>query len=86
MKYEGKNKSGSSKYIIGQQVLTKTHDLSNAPNKEIKKLFHIFDGPHVITKVISSNTVAIINSKTNKEELVNVVEIRPYVPPLSTSY
>jgi len=25
MKYEGKNKSGSTKYIIGRQVLTKTH-------------------------------------------------------------
>lgn len=73
-KYEAKNKTEKIKYTVGQQVLTKTHELS-------KKLFHIFNGPHTITKIISSNTVEIRNNKTGKTELINVVEIRPYIQP-----
>jgi len=80
-KYEQRYKKGKIEYAIGQQILMKTHDLSNAQNNEIKKLFHIFNGPHTITKVISSNTVEILNGITGKKELANVVEIRPYIQP-----
>jgi len=38
----------------------------------------LFEGPFTITKVISSSTVAIINPKSGKKELINVAEVRPY--------
>ena len=40
------------KYEIGQQVLIKNHQLSNAEHGEIKKLFNLFNGPYEIIKII----------------------------------
>lgn len=79
LKIENKQKNNKSiKYVVGQQILIKTHDQSNALNKEIKKLFNVFNGPFEITKIISNNTLAVKDIITGKEELVNVVETRPY--------
>lgn len=76
------NKQNKNKKFIthqvGQKILIKNHHLSNAGNNEIKKLFNLFEGPFTITKVISSSTVAIINPKSGKKELINVAEVRPY--------
>lgn len=66
------------KYTQGQLVLIKNHHLSNAQNNEIKKLFNIFEGPYIVSKVISDNTVSITNPTSKKETLINVAEICPY--------
>jgi len=62
----------------GQLVLIRNHHLSNAMNCEIKKLFNVFEGPYIITKVISKNTIAIKQKRSEKETLINVAEVRPY--------
>lgn len=78
-KLESKQKNKKNvKYEIGQHVLIKNHDLSNAQNKEIKKLFHIFNGPVIVTRIVSQNTLAVRNIDSEREELVNVSEVRPY--------
>jgi len=66
------------KYEIGQQILIRNHQLSNAEHGEIKKLFNLYNGPYEIVKVISHNTLVIRNPVTNKQQLTNVAEIRPY--------
>lgn len=77
---ENKKTNGNKRpnlYKLHQQVLIKNHSLSNTENKEIKKLFNIFDGPYTITKIISENTIVIRKNK-DKEEIVNTAEVRPY--------
>uniref|UniRef100_A0A2S2NTZ7 Pro-Pol polyprotein n=1 Tax=Schizaphis graminum TaxID=13262 RepID=A0A2S2NTZ7_SCHGA len=66
------------KYEVGQKVLVRNHHLTNLHNREIRKLFNLFEGPFIIHKVISNKTLVIINQKTNKEELISVAEVRPY--------
>ncbi|KAL4089095.1 hypothetical protein QTP88_024167 [Uroleucon formosanum] len=65
-------------YQVGQKILSMNHHLSNAGNNEIKKLFNLYEGPFTITKIISDSTLAIINPRSGKEELINVAEVRPY--------
>lgn len=79
LKQESKQtKKKPVKYTVGQQILTRNFDISNAHNKEIKKLFHIYKGPFTITKIISENTVVIKQNETNQEDIINVSNIRPY--------
>lgn len=59
-------------------MLMKNHKLSNADQKEIGKLFNLFEGPFIITKIIGENILAIISPATNKEELLNMTEARLY--------
>lgn len=78
-KLESKQKNKKNiEYKVGQYVLIRNHDLSNAHNKEIKKLFHIFNGPFIITRIVGKNTLAIKDTSTQREELINVSEVRPY--------
>lgn len=78
-KRESKKKNQSNIiYEKGQSVLVRDHHLSNTDNKEIKKLFHMYNGPFIITKVISKNTLAVKNIHSGREELINVSEVRPY--------
>jgi len=65
-------------YKHGQLVLIKNHQLSNTNNNEIKKLFNVFEGPYIITKMISGNTLAIRHEQSGKEMLINVAEVHPY--------
>jgi len=74
-------KKTHKKHIVfkqGQLVLIKNHHLSNAGKNEIKKLFNIFQGPYTINKVVSENTLAIMDPIQQKEFLINVSEVRPY--------
>lgn len=78
-KREGKDKKRKIiEYKEGQLILVRNHQLSNAGNSEIKKLFSIFEGPFIITKIISENTLAITQGQSKKETLINVAEVRPY--------
>lgn len=73
------NKNRTTKiYTEGQLVLIKNHQLSNADQKEIKKLFNLFEGPYQIKKLIGDTTLVVVNLENNKEELVNTKEVRPY--------
>lgn len=65
------------KYTTGQKVLVKIHNLSSGPNKDIKNFFLLFQGPFHIVKIISENTVVIIDDLGN-ETLQNVKNIKPY--------
>lgn len=53
-------------YEVGQQVLIKNHQLSNAEHGDIKKLFNLFNGPYEIIKVISQNTLVIQDPTTKR--------------------
>lgn len=44
----------------------KNHKLSNINQKEIKKLFNLFEGSFTITNIIGENTLSIINPTTKK--------------------
>lgn len=65
-------------FVQGQQVLIRNHHLSNSTNNEIKKLFNIFEGPYIITRVVSNNTIAVRQTDSGKVMLINVTEVRPY--------
>lgn len=41
------------KYCVGQLILVRNHQLSNRAENEIKNMFHLYNGPYMITKVIS---------------------------------
>ncbi|CAH1723231.1 unnamed protein product [Aphis gossypii] len=73
-----KMSSKRKKYEVGQHILIRNHQLSNAEHGEIKKLFNLFNGPYEITKIISQNTLVIRNPITKKEQLTNIAEVRPY--------
>lgn len=78
-KREEKSKIKPSKHWeVGQKVLVRKHQLSNAEHKEIKKLFNIYEGPMVILKIINESTVIISNPRTKKTTTVSTVELRPY--------
>jgi len=78
-KLESKQKNQSNIiYKEGQFVLIRDHHLSNTYNKEIKKLFHIYNGPFIITKIVGKNMMAVRNIDSEREELINVSEVRPY--------
>lgn len=78
-KRQGKDKKRKIiEYKEGQLILVRNHQLSNAGNSEIKKLFSIFEGPFIITKIISENTLAITQGQSKKKTLINVAEVRPY--------
>lgn len=66
------------KYTVGQKVLTRNHMLSNASEKEIRKLFNIYSGPYIITKIVSDNTIIIQNPETRDTEIINISNVRPY--------
>lgn len=65
-------------YKEGQLILIKNHRISSTENKEIKKLFNLFEGPFRIKKLIGETTLVITGLNDNEEELINVTEARPY--------
>lgn len=67
-------------FKIGDKVLLKTHHLSNAAYGEIKKFFALYDGPYVITDIVSKNAFNIKNPDTNLPVGVyNANLLRPFV-------
>ena len=54
------------KYEIGQLVLVKRHDLSNAQDKEIKKLFLLYEGPYEIIEIKMNNRINEIGSSMSE--------------------
>uniref|UniRef100_A0A2S2R9P6 RNA-directed DNA polymerase n=1 Tax=Sipha flava TaxID=143950 RepID=A0A2S2R9P6_9HEMI len=66
-------------YQPGQWILVKNHSLSSSHDKEISKLFDIYQGPYEIKAVYNNNTVDI---KTNNSKFIrcNFRNIRPYFP------
>jgi transposase InsO family protein len=65
-------------YKVGQQILIRNHKLSNSADHEIKKLFHLYNGPYTITKIISENTLAVTKNGTMEADIINVTNVRPY--------
>lgn len=63
---------------MNQLVLIRNHNLSNANNREIKKLFNLYEGPYKIIKVISNNALMIQDPITGTQQIINVSEVRPY--------
>lgn len=65
-------------YRVGQQVLIRNHKQSNGPDGEIRKLFHLYIGPYIITKLIGESTIAVECIKTREADIVNMANVRPY--------
>jgi len=65
-------------FTVGQQVLIKNHYMSSAEKTVIKKLFNLFEGPFIVKKIIGNSTLVIVNENTQKEEIINITEVRPY--------
>ena len=54
------------KYEIGQLVLVKRLDLSNAQDKEIKKFFLLYEGPYEIIEIKMNNSYVLQNRETRE--------------------
>ena len=54
------------KYEIGQLVLVKRHDLSNAQEKEIKKFFLLYEGPYEIIEIKMQNAYVLQDRETKE--------------------
>ena len=54
------------KYEIGQLVLVKRHDLSNAQEKEIKKFFLLYEGPYEVIEVKMQNAYVLQDRETKE--------------------
>ena len=50
-----------TKYEVGQLVLVRRHDLSSAQDKEIKKLFLLYEGPYEIIEIKMNNAYVLQN-------------------------
>lgn len=73
------NKGKSVKYNIGDLVLVKTHNLSNAGEKQIKKFFLLYEGPYEVVEIKMDNAYTVRNPVT--KEVVgthNVVNLKTY--------
>lgn len=68
----------------GDKVLLRTHQLSSAENKEIKKFFLLYKGPYTVESMVYPNVYSLIDEKTG-EKLGNhnVYNLKPYVEPFS---
>lgn len=74
-----KKKTKENNTIRNRSTGTNTKQrLSNTQNKKIKKLFHVFNCPFKIIKVISKNTLVLQDPNTGKQQIINVTEERPY--------
>lgn len=56
------------RWEVGQKMLVRKHQLSNAEHNEIKKLFNLFEGPMIIDRIFSESTVLISNPTTKKKQ------------------
>ena len=54
------------KYEIGQLVLVKRHDLSNAQEKEIKKFFLLYEGPYEVIEIKMQNAYVLQDRETKE--------------------
>lgn len=63
----------------GQQVLLRSHKLSDALSKITKKFHYLYEGPYIIENLFQNNTAELINPKNNKNMGIhNFRNLKPY--------
>ena len=73
-------------YSIGDKVWLKALHLSNALQKEIKKLFLLYDGPIVVTNLIGKNAYELVNPiDGTRRGTFNVINLKPFISETVTS-
>lgn len=81
MKHDRRHVSVS--FHIGDKVLVRTHPLSSAENKEIRKFFLLFRGPCTIVGNPHPNAYEVVEDITQEKLGVqNVYNLKPYRQPL----
>lgn len=72
-------------FTVGSTVLVRTHRISSAADKCIKKFFLLYDGPYVIVKRSNDNAYTVADPQTNKiQGTYNVIHLRPFHEPNRT--
>lgn len=66
-------------YTVGQEILLRTHHVSDTFRKKTKKFFNIYAGPYVITAVNGNNTVDVFDEVNQMSKGThNFKNIKPY--------
>lgn len=70
-------------FQVGDKVLARTHNLSSAEDKQIKKFFLLYRGPCTVVSTPHSNSYELVDN-TNGQNigLRNIMDLKKYHPPL----
>lgn len=69
-----------TKFTEGQLVWLKSNNISSSEEKEIKKMFLLYEGPYRIKRIVGHNAY-LLEDRVNKNVrgIFNVVSLKPYV-------
>lgn len=68
------------RYNLGDSVLVRSHRLSSAVDKCIRKFFLLYEGPYIIIDIKGPNAYVVKDSETNKViGTFNVIFLRKYI-------
>lgn len=74
-------------YKIGSLVLVRSHNLSSAVDRCIRKFFLLYDGPYIVVECKSPNAYVVADPITkNIVGTYNVIFLRKYLSPPSDSF
>lgn len=75
-------KGPPTSFVIGTQVLVRTHRLSSTIDRTINKFFLLYEGPFKIIKRTAENAYTVVDPVTEKiRGTFNVVHLRRYLAP-----
>lgn len=70
------------KFLVGEEVLVRTHRSSSAVDHQIKKFFMLYEGPYKVVEIKSCNAYVVADPVTNQVRgTYNVVFLRKYIHP-----
>lgn len=72
------------RFLVGEEVLVRTHRSSSAVDHHIKKFFMLYEGPYKIVEIKNSNAYVVSDPVTDQVRgTFNVIFLRKYIRPMT---